>query len=162
MPGRRIQVGITNAAILDGTDKLELWDEEELIRGQRKGRNGKFQGRPPKMVPKALHDELVKRKLSKAYALLNESIVDAVLVLREVVTDDEAEYSDRIKAATLIMDRVMGRAPERIIVESEPPWAAALRNALVFPGPGEHGGIISSGEDFIDADVIDEDDRDEF
>ncbi len=102
MPGRRIQVGKANAAILDGTADLSLWDEEELLRGQRKSRNGKFQGSPPKMVPKKIHDELVKRKLSRAYELLNESIVDAVLVLREVVTDDEADYSDRIKAATLI------------------------------------------------------------
>lgn len=133
----RIGVGNTNLAILNGDEDLSLWDDEELIRGQRRDRNGRWSGRPPKVVPTAVHAELVRRRLSKAGELLRESLVDAVLLLREVVTDDDADYGDRIKAASLIIDRVMGRAPENmtIKVEHEPPWAVAIRAALVDGPP---------------------------
>src|SRR5688500_3570828 len=66
-----IHVGKSNTAILRGEADLSSWSEEELIRGQKRSASGRWQGRPPKVVPKALHDELVKRKMSKAYELLS-------------------------------------------------------------------------------------------
>src|SRR4051812_38504065 len=81
MQSNKITLGKSNLAILSGEADLSLWTEEELIRGQRRAANGRWMGRPPKVVPKAVHDELVKRKLSKAYDLLDESIYDAVAVL---------------------------------------------------------------------------------
>src|SRR5918994_3840287 len=35
----RIQVGKTNMAILNGDEDVTLWDDEELIRGQRRAKN---------------------------------------------------------------------------------------------------------------------------
>lgn len=129
--GMRVRVGNTNAALLRGEEDLNLWSEEELIRGQRKSKRGRWEGKPPTVVPRAIHDELVRRRLGQAGELLRESLVDAVVLLRTVVTDDDAAYSDRIKAAQLIMDRVMGRAPETVKLEVEPAWAQAIRGALV-------------------------------
>jgi hypothetical protein len=109
-----VQLGKTNSAILNGSADLSLWSEEELIRGQRRSANGKFQGRPPKVVPKALHDELVARKMTQAYNLLNESIYDAVAVLREVALDKDADGAVRIKAATEILNRTMGKPSQEM------------------------------------------------
>jgi hypothetical protein len=132
----RVRVGKTNLAILNGDEDLSLWSEEELIRGQRRDRNGRWSGRPPKIVPAAVHNELVRRRLSAAGEVLRESLVDAVTLLREVVQDKDALYSDRIRAANLIMDRVLGKAPEqvRLSVSEEPPWAIAIR-AAIGPAP---------------------------
>lgn len=136
-----IRVGKTNEAILNGDMDLTAWSEEELLRGQRRAHTGRFTGRPPKVVPMAVHNELVRRRMSKAADLLNESIVDAVLLLRQVVTDEEAAYTDRIKASQLILDRVMGKAPERIELSLEPPWATALRAAMNTPVLSPNGTI---------------------
>lgn len=57
--------------------------------------------------------------------------MDAVELLRTVILDDEAAYADRIKASQLVMERVMGKSPERVEIAVEPPWATALRHALV-------------------------------
>jgi hypothetical protein len=141
-----IRVGKTNLAILNGDMDLSTWSEEELIRGQRRAHTGRFTGRPPKVVPMAVHNELVRRRLSKAADLLNESVVDAVLLLRQVVTDEEANYGDRIKAAQLIVERVMGKTPERIELTMEPPWAMALRAAMGGPVRSPNGTV-----DAIDA-----------
>lgn len=129
--GMRVRVGNTNTAILRGDMDLSVWSEEELIRGQRRAKDGRWTGRPPAVVPKAIHDELVKRRMSKAGEMLRDSLVDAVELLRQVILDDDAQYSDRIKAAQLVMERVMGKSPERVEIAVEPPWATALRHALV-------------------------------
>lgn len=132
-------------------EDVSLWSEEELIRGTRKDRNGKWVGRPPKVVPKALHDELVRRKMDKAFTLLRENIVAPTEVLVELATDSEVESGVRLKAATTILDRVLGKAPEtlKLHVAQEPPWAVALRSALAVHEMGE---IV--GSDIVDAEVV--------
>lgn len=132
MPRKPVYIGNTNQAILSGEADLSIWTDEELMRGQRRDRNGKWGGRPPKVVPTAIHNELVRRRLSKAGELLNESVVDAVQLLRKVVVDDDANYADRIKAAVIIMERVMGKTPDRVELTAEvKPWEVALRNGIV-------------------------------
>lgn len=149
-----IRVGKTNLALLNGDEDLSLWSDEELIRGQRRAKNGKWQGRKPKVVPIAVHNELVRRRLSQAGELLCESLVDAVTLLRVVVTDEDAQYSDRIKAANLIMDRVMGKAPEKVALtlEDEPLWAKAIRAGIQGPmrGPNEPRTIDVASRDAED------------
>jgi len=130
MSKQAVYVGRTNQAILAGEADLSIWTDEELIRGHKRDVNGRWSGRPPKVVPKAIHDELVRRRLSKSGELLKESLLDAVTLLGTVVRDPEAQYSDRIKAASLIIDRVMGKTPERISLQVEPPWSVALRQAI--------------------------------
>ena len=105
----RVGIGKVNAAILSGEEDISLWSEEELIRGQRRDKNGHWTGRPPKVVPKALHDELVARKMTAADDLLRESTYDAVAVLREVALDKEADPAIRIRASEMILDRTKGK-----------------------------------------------------
>jgi hypothetical protein len=146
-------VSPSTADILEGITDLSEWDDEELLRGQRKASNGKFVGRPPKVVPQEVHAERVRRTMSKAYALLHESTVDAVALLRTVVLDDFANYSDRIRAAELIMTRVLGKPTERIELATErpdPPWMVAIRHGIV--------GLVTEPEDseIVDAEIVEE------
>ena len=115
-----IQVGKRNSAILRGGEDLTSWSEEELIRGQRKSASGRWQGSRPKVVPTLLHDELVKRKMTKAYELLSESVLDAVQVLVDVARDKEADPNVRIKAATEILNRTVGKPKEHLLVDLSP------------------------------------------
>jgi hypothetical protein len=147
----KVGVGRRNAAIINGEEDLTKWSDTELQKGMRRDRNGSFTGRPPRIVPAAVHQELVRRQLSKAQSLLNESVVDAVLLLREVVKNEDADYGHRIKASSLIMDRVMGRAPEHITLSIDPPWALAIKQALV---DAEMTGVISTGVIDVDSDDI--------
>ena len=155
---KKMHIGIMNTAILNGEEDLSVWTEEELIRGQRRNKNGYFQGRPPKIVPKAVHNELVRRRLSRAGEILRDDLVAAVELLGTVVRDDEAAYSDRIKAANIIIERVLGKTPERmkITVEEEPPWAAAIRSAVVR-------GIVPTRDDVLEVEAaeVEEDDEDD-
>lgn len=115
-----VYVGKNNRAILDGLEDITSWTEEELIRGQRRSASGRWQGRPPTVVPKVVHDELVKRKMTKAYELLSESIYDAVKVLVDVAKDSEADPNVRIKAATEILNRTVGKPKENVELQFGP------------------------------------------
>lgn len=127
-----VRVGRRNTAILTGAEDLSEWTEEELVRGQRKDKNGKWQGRPPSVVPKAIHDELVKRTLKEGAELMRTALVPACRVLATILEDEDAEDRDKIKAATIIMDRVLGKTPERVEVhQTEEPWFDALVESIV-------------------------------
>lgn len=128
-----VRVGQANAAILAGAEDLSLWTEEELLRGTRKDKNGKWSGRPPKIVPKAVHQELVQRRMLDAHSLLGENLVKAVQVLVDIASDKRADAAVRVKAASLIMDRVLGKVPDKVMLteDPEPTWAKAIRAGMV-------------------------------
>ena len=132
MTGKPVHVGRINRAILDDKEDLSLWDEEELLRGQRRSRNGDFQGSKPKVVPKRIHDELVRRTLSKAHETLRSSLEDAVTLFATVVRDKNADLKLRLMAAKEIKDSVMGKAPINVdvYVQELKPFEQALLDAF--------------------------------
>jgi hypothetical protein len=132
--GRRgyLRLGVNNTAIMTGQEDLSSWDEEELLRGQKKDKNGRFQGRAPKVVPIAIHDELVKRTLNEAKELMRTALVPACTMLAEIIADTDASDKDKLTAATMIIDRMMGKSPERIEVSGNtPPWLVAITDGIV-------------------------------
>lgn len=128
-----IRVGQRTAAVLAGDDDLATWDDEELIRGQRRNKNGRWGGRPPKVVPAAVHHEITRRKMSEAYRLLQTNLVAATEVLVSLATDPEVESSVRLKASITIMERVLGKTPERVELSAveRKPWEDAVKGGIV-------------------------------
>lgn len=127
-----LTVSPTTADVLDGFDDLSEWDDEELRRGQRRDRNGRFHGRPPKVVPAALHQEQTRRVLGRAGQMFVENTENAVAVLIDIANDLAAPYEARLKAASIIIERVMGKNPTPVdVTVSEPKFLNALRCAIV-------------------------------
>lgn len=129
-----VYVGRVNSAILRGEEDLSVWSDEELRRGQRKSSRGRWEGRPPAVVPKKLHDELVRRTMDAAHAELRDSLVDAVKLLRSVIRDPEAANSDKIKAASIVMDRLL---PKQIAVEAKHTFAVRVEELEAAIGENE-------------------------
>jgi hypothetical protein len=93
---------------------IKDWDDEELARGMRRAHDGTFRGRPPKVVPKVVHDEAMRRLLARGQQLFKESFEDAIETLLEVATSESAENKDKIKAAIYVIERIAGKTPEKI------------------------------------------------
>lgn len=142
----KIRVGVGTTQVLTGQDDLSTWDEEELRRGRRRGRNGKFQGKDPVVVPKAVHDELVRRTLSEAQTLMRDNLVRAIEVLVEIVDSPQYEAKDRLKAIDMIVERVMGKPKEVIEISGTQKWELALRGGIVPTMDGD----ADDEEDIID------------
>jgi hypothetical protein len=144
-------VSPTTASVLDGTDDLSDWDDEEIRRGQRRNRKGGFSGRPPKLVPQRLHAERHRRTLTRAHELFTANTEKAVQVLVDIATDATAPHSDRVKAASLILDRVLGRAPQAIeVAMREPKFLSVIRAATIV----YDGSDPDEDADVIDAEVL--------
>jgi len=121
------------SAILTGQLDVTTWSDEELLRGQRRDRNGNWGGRPPKVIPKAIHDEMVKRKMSAAYDILRNNLVEAVQMFVDIAKDTQADPAVRLKAAGMIVDRVLGKSVERtdLSVNEKRRWEVALEHSIV-------------------------------
>jgi hypothetical protein len=94
---------------------LDDWTDEELMRGQRRNKNGRFSKRP-QIIPARMVQELTRRRFSRAHLLMSESLEDSVRMLRSIVNDKSAPEFARIKAAETIFDRILGKPRESIEV----------------------------------------------
>jgi hypothetical protein len=146
----RAKVSKTTVAIVNGDLDISVWSDEELLRGQRKNKNGKWTGRAPVLLPAHLVHELTKRRFQRAHVLLADSLVDCVQMLRSVVNDKRASKSDRIKAAEIIMDRVLGKPKEQVSLDINPGWQGIVAQAIVPLAPSS----------IIEGEVVDDEEPD--
>lgn len=111
-PGR-IAVGATTARLLQEPD-YESWDDDELIRGQRRNKNGTWAGRNPKVIPLALLFELNKRVASRGAKKLMAGLEDAIDYLVGVANGTQPPDKDRQKAAEFVITRCLGATPQKV------------------------------------------------
>jgi len=109
-------------------------------------------GKDPVVVPKVLHDELVKRTISKANSTMLENLNIAVDMLTSIVSGTDVEPKDKLTAIRMIMDRVMGKEPQKIEVGGEAKWQVAIQAGIVsLPADG----IVSDALGGVPSHVID-------
>lgn len=150
-----VRLGASNTRILTGQDDLSEWDDEELRMGQRRDKNGRFQGSAPRVVPKALHDELIRRTLIEANDLMRENLPAAVQMLVKIAKSPGVEAKDRLRAISMILDRVMGKSPDKVEISGQSPWLIALQAGVVHVS-GNGAEDEPTQEDIEDAEWEDE------
>lgn len=128
----RVSRAVSDA--VDNPESIRDWDDEELRRGRRKAKNGKFTGRDPIMVPANCYREMMRREFARANQLMGENLVAAAQALTDIITSPVSEDKDIIKAAQLLLDRVMGKNPEKLDVSFKTPMFIGVLNGIV-PGP---------------------------
>lgn len=148
-----VRVGRGTTDVLIGKEDLRTWDNEELRRGRKRDKNGGWQGRDPIIVPKAIHDELVRRTLEKANQLLTENLEGALEILVAIMKDPTVDARERLKAIQMIADRAMGKEPQKIEVAGEAKWEGVIAAAIVSM-PGE---LVDQFANNRDDEVEDED-----
>lgn len=107
---------------ISGLLKVEDLDDEELARGQFRGRDGNFSGNPPKQIPREMHDQFVTELFARSDQRLREGLVACVDTMVEVATSPVYEAKDRLKAAQWVFERVRGKAPEVHVHTQDKPW----------------------------------------
>lgn len=133
---------------------LDEWDDDELYRGQRKNSRGTFANKPLKYIPTSVHQELVKRQMRLAQHHLNAHLFKASQALVDIITSPGTEDSDRMRAISMLFDRTLGKAPEKVEVTSDAPWVLALRDMVVVGNETQAGDQAS----VIDVDPQEDDD----
>lgn len=130
------------ALFLNGIIKIEDLDDEEVARGQLKASDGTFRGRPPKTVPMELVQAMRREWLSRAEAKLREALMEkGIGVLTELAGNELVDPSVRLRAAQTIIERMMGKVPDKVVLAAEDPVEALFRSILADPmglGPAPH------------------------
>lgn len=122
-----VRVNPRMAAILRGDLDVAELDDEELARGELRGKDGNFH-KGPQMVPREMYAKMMNELFKRANEQMKTSLVDAVKVLTAIATDPDADPKDAMKAAQWIVERVMGKTPESVIVKQDKPWQSLLIN----------------------------------
>lgn len=122
------------ALLLNGILKVEDLDDEELSKGMLKAVDGSFRGRPPKVIPQELVGAMRREWLSRAEAKLREALYEGgIKTLTQLSTDLTVDPNVRLRAATLLMERTMGKVPDKVQIAAEDPVEALFRNILNDP-----------------------------
>jgi hypothetical protein len=109
---------------------VENLDEEELARGQLKDKNGRFQGRPPSLVPRefllASQREL-KRRFDE---LFQRDVVGMAKSYLELAKNEQLKPETRAKMMQYAMERVFGGIPKDVNIRQESPWEQVIVNVM--------------------------------
>lgn len=127
-------------AIADGSRVLSDLDDEEVQLGRLRDVTGRL-GPKPTFYPQVFIDEQVRRALDFANDNIREGAREAMTVLREIMNNNQAFDSDRIKAATIFIDRFLGKDVQRVLLSAEDPVETLFRQILADP-EGLSGGPI--------------------
>lgn len=115
-----VRVSENTADLIAGEIDPVDWDDEELLRGYSRAKDGSFRGRPPSLVPIGVYQEFVKRQLQRAEQGFVENVAKTVEAVAAIAKDPDVDESTRLKAAEMIWDRVWGKAKSRVELTGAP------------------------------------------
>jgi hypothetical protein len=130
------------AQFLNGTITVEDLDDEEVAQGRLRSADGTFRGRPPTVIPAELVQAMKREWLSRANARLSEALLEkGIGTLTDLAGDPLVDPAVRLRAADLLMNRTMGKVPDKIEVAAEDPVETLFRKILNDPFGLEQGGV---------------------
>ena len=122
------------AQFLNGTITVEDLDDDELSQGRLKASDGSFRGRPPRVVPAEMVQAMRREWLSRAEAKLREALMEkGIGTLVSLAENEDIDPGVRLRAADKIIERTMGKVPDRIQIAAEDPVESLFRSILSDP-----------------------------
>ncbi len=135
--------------LAEGRLKVEDLDWEELVQGRLKDSSGKFNGSPPSVLPRAFHTQIAQEIIIRAESEFRKNFDGAMKALVKMVNDEKTPARERLAAAQYVLERVIGKIPEKQEVKQE----ITVFDTLVQSG----GLLIDLGEDRTNETIIDAD-----
>lgn len=121
------------AEFLAGKITIEDLDDEELAQGRLKASDGTFRGRPPAVIPTEIVQAMKREWLSRAHSRLQEALLQKGIGTLVELAATAADEGVRLRAAQAIIERTMGKVPDKIEVAAEDPVETLFRRILNDP-----------------------------
>lgn len=122
------------AQFLNGVITVEDLDDEELAQGRLKASDGTFRGRPPRVIPADMVQAMRREWLSRAEAKLRDALMEkGIGTLVSLAGDESIDPAVRLRAADKIVERTMGKVPDRVHIAAEDPVESLFRSILSDP-----------------------------
>jgi hypothetical protein len=119
------------AQLCDGEITVQDLDTEELTRMRCRDKLGGWTGRPSHFIPRKLEAEMREELLKRGQRDLENALPIAVKALAEICAKGYGK--DRISAATLLLERALGKVPDKVdlTTHTADPWEDLLQNVIV-------------------------------
>ena len=103
-----------------GAYPMSEWSHEEIRRGRVGSDDGEFYGQGPRMTRRE-EQQLTAERRRRGHKGIEELMGLAVGTMKEVML--VGFPADRLRAAGMVTDRVLGKVPERVVELTEDPYA---------------------------------------
>lgn len=113
------------------TDDLD--DDELLGFGFRTGADGKGKLFKPKNVPREMVTAFTRALFDRSLDKLKTSSLAAANTLASIMVDKSVDANVRLRAATEILDRTVGKAPVLVSLTAEKPWEMVFEAITAAP-----------------------------
>lgn len=105
--------------LAEGRLKIEDLDWEELTRGQLRDKNGGFSGKGPALLPREWHDAIAAEIVRGADAQFRKNFDGAMATMVRMATDPMVPAREQLAAAQYVIERTIGKIPDKQEVKSE-------------------------------------------
>ena len=109
---------------------VETLDAEELARAQLKADDGTFRGRPPEFIPRSFYLACQREMVGRFNRKIQENFEKATDELIRLGTSEIMEPKDRIKVLQYLIERVVGKIPDKVEVKAADPWETIIGDIL--------------------------------
>lgn len=105
-------------ALISGELPITDLDEEEIMRGQLRSKDGTFRGRAHDMVPRQFYDALKAEQMRLWQMKVDAQFQPALDALLGLVTGSKVSHDAKYKAAVFLMERAGGKTPDKVEVKA--------------------------------------------
>lgn len=124
---------------LNGEISVEDLDTEELQKGRFRDKNGAFTGRPPMLIPREFHEAVVRELIERGNTTLRDNLEASLEVITKMAMNPKTPARERLAAAQYVVERTMGKIPEKQIVQAQvAKWESQMED-IMFDIPDEEG-----------------------
>jgi len=123
-------VGNVKAGEYTWAEFVDGLDEEELARGQLKDKNGKFQGRPPTVVPREFLLACQREMKRRFDELFQSDVIPIAKEYLKMAQSKDLKPETKAKMLQYAMERVFGGIPKDVTIRQEQPWEQLVVNVM--------------------------------
>jgi len=150
----RVKVMVTGrmAQLLRGEITVDDLDDEELRRGELRNAAGGFSGTKTQLVPREMHDAMVRRLLQRGQEKLRHDYFAAIDTMTSIALDDTVDPAVRLRAADMVITRVAGKPVEKVELAVEVKPYEGVVKKIFKARPSIEASVV-------EAELVDDDDE---
>lgn len=139
-------VSVRWAKMLDGSMTVKDLSIEELNKMQLVNKDGSFGG-PGRAIPSHIAQAMRNETIRRAQGALLATVNAAAEAMGRIINDPEASSADITRAANVVMDRVMGKPTETVVITNESEWDKGSREAVALDREMEMVNLLEGDAD---------------
>lgn len=105
------------------------------------------------VIPLGARRELIRKELEEAQGLLRENLMEAIQTIGDIMRGVDTDDATRLKAANIILERVLGKAPQHVTIDSHDSKMAEAFHVMLVPTSKP---VDENDPTIIDAEVVED------